>query len=533
MGPTAAGAEVLWNGGTLYFLLTDRFRNGDPSNDQALGRTRPSAVLRGFEGGDLRGVLEALEEGWFDALGVTALWMTPFVEQVAGQVDEGTGATYGYHGYWARDWTRVDPALGSEDDLRAVVDEAHRRGIRVIMDAVINHPGPVTPRDPAWPQGWVRSEPTCSYQDYESTVSCELVDGLPDLRTDSDTPVDLPGFLTAKWEEEGRLAEERAELDDFFDRTGHPRAPRYYVMKWLTDWVREFGFDGYRVDTAKHFEEDVSAELAEEARAAYEEWKAGRSELPQGDAPFWMLAEVYNYDLEHGRDFDFGDRTVDFFAHGYDALINFGFKGRARRDLDATYADYAEALRDGVLAGATVVNYMSSHDDGSPYDPEREVPLETGTRLLLAPGMAQIYYGDELARPLVVEGANGDANLRSPMDWTVVDSVAEARVLEHWRILGRFRADHPAVGAGAHTRLQGDDPYVFARTLTEASGAEDRVVVALDAGTGTVRVPVGDVFPEGSLVRDAYSGRTSVVSEGAVSVETASGVVLLEASGQR
>jgi alpha-amylase len=526
------GVEVPWNSGTLYFLLTDRFRNGDPTNDQALDRVRESAVLRGFEGGDLRGVLEKLEEGYFDALGVTAIWMTPFVEQVAGRVDEGTGATYGYHGYWARDWTRVDPALGTEEDLRAVVDEAHRRGIRVIMDAVINHPGPVTPRDPAWPEAWVRSDPTCSFQDYETTVTCELVDGLPDLRTDSDARVELPGFLRAKWEEEERLDDELAELADFFDRTGYPRAPRFYVMKWLTDWVREYGFDGYRVDTAKHFEEDVSLELAQEAGAAYEEWKAGQDELPQGDAPFWMLAEVYNYDLEHGRDFDFGDRTVDFFAHGYDALINFGFKGRARQDLDATYADYAEALRDGALAGVTVVNYMSSHDDGAPYDPERETPLEAGTRLLLAPGMAQIYYGDELARPLVVDSAVGDANLRSAMDWTSLDSLSHSRVLDHWRVLGRFRAAHPAVGAGAHTRLQ-ERPYVFSRILTDAEGGEDRVVVALDAGNGTVRVPVGDVFQEGVLVRDAYSGRTGVVSEGAVSVETRSGVILLEASGRR
>jgi alpha-amylase len=223
---------------------------------------------------------------------------------------------------------------------------------------------------------------------------------------------------------------------------------------------------------------------------------------------------------------------VDFYAHGYDALINFGFKGRIRRDLDATYSDYAEVLREGALEGLTVVNYMSSHDDGSPYDPERETPLETGTRLLLAPGMAQIYYGDEVARPLAVDSAVGDAKLRSPMDWSTVDSLEQARVLEHWRILGRFRASHPAIGAGAHVRLQ-ERPYVFSRTLIGSDGREDRVVVALGAGSGTIRVPVGEVFPEGSLVRDAYSGTTGVVADGAVSVDTNSGVVLLEASGRR
>jgi len=525
----APDPEIAWNSGTIYFLLIDRFDNADPSNDGALGRRKDGAVLRNFEGGDLQGVLRRLQEGWFDALGVTALWMTPFVEQVAGTVDEGTGSTYGYHGYWARDWTRVDPALGTLDDLRAVVDEAHRRGIRVVMDAVINHPGPVTAADPGWPGSWVRTEPSCAFRDYESTVSCELVDGLPDFRTESDAPVDLPDFLVEKWQAEGRLAEERAELDDWFEGTGYPRAPRYYVMKWLTDWVRELGFDGYRVDTAKHFEESVSQELAREASRSYEEWKSANPGAFLVNRPFWMLGEVYNYDLGAGRGFDFGDRTVDFFAYGYDALVNFGFKARAGGDidaLDALYRSYAEILRTGPLRGLTVVNYADSHDDGSPLDPGRERPLDTGTRLLLAPGMAQIYYGDELARPLQVEGAVGDANLRSPMNWSAAETRSGQRVLDHWRILGRFRATHPAVGAGAHARIQAE-PYVFSRIL-EANGLVDRVVVGMGLGSGGVSVPVGDVFPDGLTVRDAYSGAETTVSAGAVTLETASGLVLLE-----
>src|SRR3972149_1098275 len=135
----AADPAVFWNSATVYFLLTDRFQNGDPDNDRALGRAQDGALLRSFQGGDLAGVRRKLEEGYFDSLGVDAIWLTPFVEQIHAGVDEGTGKTYGFHGYWTRDWTAVDPALGTEDDLRALVDEAHRRGIRVLMDAVINH----------------------------------------------------------------------------------------------------------------------------------------------------------------------------------------------------------------------------------------------------------------------------------------------------------------------------------------------------------------------------------------------------------
>src|SRR5512134_2648761 len=168
-GVPAAEAATLWNSATVYFLLTDRFENGDSTNDLALGRARDGAHLRSFQGGDLAGVLRKVEQGYFDSLGVDAIWMTPFLEQIHGSVDEGTGKTYGYHGYWTRDWTAVDPALGTEDDLRRLVDAAHRHGIRVLLDAVINHTGPPTAQDPRWPDDWVRTGPQCTYRDYVTT----------------------------------------------------------------------------------------------------------------------------------------------------------------------------------------------------------------------------------------------------------------------------------------------------------------------------------------------------------------------------
>lgn len=524
--PTVAEAAQFWNSATIYFLLVDRFANGDPSNDTAQGRAQDGAVVRSFLGGDLAGLRRTLEEGYFDSLGVTAIWMTPFVEQIRGGVDEGTGWTYGYHGYWTRDWTTVEPALGTEEDLRAVVDAAHRRGIRVLMDAVINHTGPVTPLDPQWPDAWVRTGPKCGYDVYRTTVPCTLVDNLPDIRTESDEPVELPPPLVEKWRREGRLDGESAELDAFFARTGYPRAPRYYVMKWLTDWVREFGFDGYRMDTARNFEESVAKELRAEADRAFADWKAAHPGQVLDDLPFYVVGEAYGYSLGHGRDFPFGDRTVDYYAHGYDALINFAFKEDARGSLDDLFTRYADALRDGALRGVAVLNYVSSHDDSSPYDPERTDPLGAGTSLLLAPGGAQIYYGDELARPLEVAGARGDANLRSFMNWDdLAPGSPTASILEHWRKLGRFRQAHPAVGAGAHHRLQAH-PYIFARTL-DAGGVTDRVLVALDQPAGTKTIPVFDVFADGATLVDAYSGVTGVATDGAITLMTDFELVLL------
>ncbi|MGH7512498.1 MAG: alpha-amylase family glycosyl hydrolase [Gemmatimonadales bacterium] len=523
-------SSVFWNSATVYFLLTDRFRNGDSTNDHALGRMRDGALLRSFEGGDLAGVLRTIEDGYFDSLGVSAIWMTPFVEQIHGTVDEGTGKTYGYHGYWTRDWTAVDPALGTKDDLRAVVDAAHRHGIRVIMDAVINHTGPATPRDPAWPSGWVRAGPTCTYQTYTTTVDCNLVATLPDVRTDRDGPVALPRSLLAKWAREGRRRQETAELDAFFRRTGYPRAPRYYVIKWLTDWVRELGFDGYRVDTAKHFEPAVSAELKREAQRALDDWRRAHPDKALDSLPFYMVGEVYGWEPSQGRDYSYGDRTVDFFANGYDGLINFGFKSDTTGGMDGLFTRYSSALHGGRLEGVGMLNYLASHDDGSPYDRARKDPYGDGSRLLLAPGAAQIYYGDELARPLEVSGAEGDANLRSFMNWEDLErgggaGGATAGILEHWRRLGRIRREHPAVGAGVHRTLQAT-PYIFSRTL-DAGGQVDRVLVAMGQPQGAKTIPVFGVFPDGSELVDEYSGVSVKVSGGTVALTSAADLVLL------
>jgi len=119
-----------WNNANVYFLLTDRFNNADPGNDLNYNRNEQTAVGRGFMGGDLAGVTQKIEEGYFDSLGITAIWMTPFHEQIHGIVDEGTGATYAYHGYWMKDWTTTDPNFGTEEELSRLVETAHRHGIR-------------------------------------------------------------------------------------------------------------------------------------------------------------------------------------------------------------------------------------------------------------------------------------------------------------------------------------------------------------------------------------------------------------------
>jgi alpha-amylase len=165
----------VWEGANLYFLMTDRFNNGDKSNDLNYNRTKTPGKLRGFEGGDLRGIIQKLDEGYFTKLGINVIWFTPVVEQIHDGTDEGTGFSYGFHGYWTRDWTALDPNFGTKKDLAELVKKAHAKGIRIMLDGVINHTGPVTPEDTVWPEGWVRTEPKCQYSNFENTTACTIV----------------------------------------------------------------------------------------------------------------------------------------------------------------------------------------------------------------------------------------------------------------------------------------------------------------------------------------------------------------------
>ncbi len=519
----------------LYFVMTDRFVNGDPSNDHSYGRTReptPESDVATFHGGDLRGLTGKITAGWFDALGVNALWITAPYEQIHGWVVGGNKEFkhYAYHGYYALDYTVLDGNLGTPDDLRALVAAAHAHGIRILFDVVMNHPGYLditTARQLAipvlwpdadkatladyhqyidynnfrfgdwWGRAWVRAG-LPGYLDGGRDDLTALLAYLPDFRTESKESVTLPVFLRNK---PGTRAVDLPNT-----------TVRGYLIAWLTDWVRSYGIDGFRCDTVKHVEPEAWAELKQAATAALAVWKAEHSRDKIDDAPFWMVGEFWGHGPARGPLHD----------AGFDAMINFEFQGKAAEAggkpaaLDALFADYA-ALQHG--APVHMLNYLSSHDTEL-FDRGRLI--DGGTALLLAPGGAQIYYGDETARRAGVAPA-GDRQqaTRSDMNWDQVDDA----VLAHWRALGSFRARHVAVAHGEHHRLA-SAPYTFSRV-----DGDDRVVVALEVAAGAA-VPVAPVFADGETVRDAYTGVEHAVRGGAVAFAAASRVVLLERVGR-
>lgn len=516
----------IWEGANIYFLLTDRFNNGNEENDINYNRTNETGKLRGFEGGDIRGIIQKIDEGYFTNLGINAIWFTPIVEQIHGSVDEGTGNTYGYHGYWTKDWTSLDANFGTKEDLKELVEKAHQKGIRIVLDAVINHTGPATKSDPVWPNNWVRTGPQCNYQTYETTTACTLVKNLPDILTESNENVELPDALIKKWKEEGKYEQEITELNTFFERTGYPKAPRFYFIKWLTDYITEFGIDAYRADTVKHTEESVWAEFKNECQYAFSEWKKNNPDKVLDNNNFYLFAEVYNYNISSAKAFDFGDKKVNYFDYGFDAMINFEFKYNAQSDYEEIFSRYSYLLNND-LKGNTVINYLSSHDDGSPFDKERKKSIESANKLLLSPGISQVYYGDESARPLIIEGTVGDATLRSNMNWEQINSDKKTqKVLTHWQKLGQFRNSHPAIGAGVHEMIS-KSPYVFSRILKTES-FEDKVIIGLELQKGNKEIEIDSIFNNGDVLIDKYSQKEIEVKQGKVVFNTDFEVILLE-----
>ena len=174
------------------------------------------------------------------------------------------------------------------------------------------------------------------------------------------------------------------------------------------------------------------------------------------------------------------------------------------------------------------MNYVTSHDDGYPFDKNREKSIVAGTKLLLTPAIAQVYYGDESARALDIKGTEGDATLRSFMNWDDIKSNEKTKkVLSHYQKIGQFRATHPAIGAGIHQEISKAPFYTFSRMFTKGEYT-DQVIVGLDLPIGKKTINVKSVFEEGEELIDTYSDSKVTVKAGEVIIDSPFDIVLLE-----
>ncbi len=562
-----------WDNASVYFLLTDRFRNGNTSNDHSYNRglDQSGKVVSNiddratFHGGDFAGVTQSIEEGYFNNLGVNAIWISAPYEQTHGYVvgsgDSPSYAHYSYHGYYVLDYTQTDANFGTAEEFETLVDTAHEHGIRVIMDIVMNHSGYNSLYDmaeygygtvaPGWEDAYyshqnVNNKTYHSFIDYNTNeadwanwwgpdwIRCGVAGytegggsdltrslaGLPDFKTEQASTVGLPKLLQTKWSREGRLDSETAKINNFFTKTGRNATVSNYLAGWLSEWVREYGVDGFRCDTAKHVEFASWKNLKNACVDALKEWRANNPDKPGADwdEDFWMTGECW----DHGVNKD-GYYTQG----GFDSMINFSTQGGGLLSsgrVKGTYDGFAKAINND--DSFNVLSYVSSHDSVL----ARGDLIGTGSGLLLCPGGIQIFYGDETNRPMVAgvpNDGNGGAghSLRSDMNWDSMDT----NVLEHWQKVGTFRNNHISVGAGSNTSLTSTSGYAFARDY-DKNGITDKVIGCIYANANTdVTISVGDTWSDGQYLVNAYDQSSAVVSNGKVTFNSGkNGTILVE-----
>jgi len=473
--PLRVEPQSCWDEAVLYFVVLDRFADGDRSNDRDVRRGTPG----GFHGGDLQGLRRELDE--IAGLGATALWITPVAQNITGFVTGAGFPDWAYHGYWADDVYRLDPRFGSEEDLRRLVDDAHARGLRVLLDVVYNHVGYGSRylSDPAT-RAWLRSEDagTCGRDDLTLCVT-----GLPDWRTE------VP-----------RVAD--------------------YLMDAHLGLAARVGLDGFRLDTVKH----VSHEVWQRHRQRV------RSELGDG---FFLLGEVWGGsaqvldpyfaadELDAGFDFTFQGNTLAF------------LQGRGRPVAFEHYLETRQAVRTGYL----LAHFLSSHDVPTALyllDGDLDLFRLAALLQLTVRGIPVIYYGEEVGRL----GGEWPEN-RSDMPWgerpvEPGEGLArnEALRADYQRLIA-LRRNHPALWRGDHVGLKTEgDLLAFVRQDPES---DDLVVVTVNRGAEPVAMeldlrqpfgaPDGDAWPDPwqatTDVLDAWNRERLPVADGALAVALA------------
>ncbi|MCM3748109.1 pullulanase [Paenibacillus pasadenensis] len=451
----------------IYFVLTDRFMDGDASNNENVDKSH----LEAYHGGDFQGLIDKLD--YIEQLGVNTLWITPIVDNI--DFNKGTdfnGKQYGYHGYWAKDFSKLDEHLGDLDTFKELIDKAHDRGIKIMVDVVLNHAGyGVKPGDNA---------PGVTEEDKARFAEMLRTDG---LSADTDA-----------------IKGELAGLPDFI--TEDP-AVRKQVIDWQTEWLKraktERGdtIDFFRVDTVKHVEETT--------------WKAFKNDLTAIDPDFKLIGEYYGATadsdggaLQSGQmdsllDFSFNDRAKQFVEGGVEAV-------------DVYLAERAAKLDNTRTMG----QFLSSHDeDGFLSDfigGDKAKLMAAAALQITAKGQPVIYYGEELGRSGKNAKDMGKGELsenRSDMPWDKLDE--EGKLLQHYRKLLAIRADYSKVySKGERTTIEASDEKGY-MAFSNKYG-EQQVVTALGVKASAQEVTLKVPFAAGSSVKELYSGQTLTVS---------------------
>ncbi|MGW4853449.1 pullulanase-type alpha-1,6-glucosidase [Streptomyces sp. NPDC004288] len=521
----------------FYFVLPDRFANGDPSNDRggltgSRTRTGFDPADKGFyQGGDLKGLSRRLD--YIKGLGTTAIWMAPIFKN---RPVQGTGkdASAGYHGYWITDFTQVDPHFGTNEDLRQLIAAAHAKGMKVFFDVITNHTADTV--DYAEKKYGYRPKGAYPYLDasgrpFDDRAAIGTVDADSFPYTPTTTGGKVPAWLNDPTMYHNRgdstWVGESAEYGDFvgLDDLWTERPEVVEGMKRIYEkWVRDFRIDGFRIDTVKHVDLDFWTQWA----TALDAYAAQR-----GREDFFMFGEVYSADpavtspyVTRGR----LDATLDFPFQ--DAARAFASQGAGADRLAKVFAEDYRYTTDKANAYEQVT-FLGNHDMGrigtflkqdNPNASDDELVRRdrlANELMFLSRGNPVIYYGDEQG----FTGPGGDKDARQTLfasrtaDYLDDDQLGTDRthasdaydpthpLYRSIAALSKLTRENPALRDGVQ-RERYAEGSVYAFTRTDPKQRTEYLVATNGATTPrTVTVPV-----DSAAFRTLYGGQGAVAA---------------------
>jgi glycosidase len=402
--PRAGRFGGLTQDDVVYLIMTDRFTNGDASND---GPVTDPKNARAYHGGDFRGIEHRLP--YLKALGITTIWITPVVDN----------PRTGYHGYHAIDFYRPEEQFGDLPTFRGLVDAAHKLGLKVMLDWVANHTGAEHP--------WVDAPPTPSW--LHGTRQSHLRSESPMWALID--PYASPGLMRAMLD--GWFVNRLPDLNQ-----DDPEVERYLIQNTLW-WIGVSGIDSIRADTVPYV-----------PKRFWQRWmRAIRREHPRFD----VVGEVWSRNPAAGAHFeDTGMHLFDFPLE--EAIRNVFVNGRGLAEIPATLVQDRSYARPERL-----VTFFGSHDVSRLREKSTQDALKSAFLLLLTcRGIPKIYYGDEIG----MRGGNDPDNRRDFPGGS--QSADEQEVFTHVQRLLQLRSRTPALRGGRTLNLHASgEAYVYAR----------------------------------------------------------------------
>ncbi len=462
-----------WDEAVIYFAVTDRFFDGDAENNNAYGVGDYNIGEKGgssYHGGDFAGLNQKLD--YLKDLGVNTIWITPIVENITeDQHDNETDtATYGYHGYWASDFTKLNKHLGTEQQFKALLDAAHSKGMKIMVDVVLNHAGYGT-------------------EDYFNRILTDADGNSISMIRDSSNTIsgddkydslsDLPDFVT----------ENKAVTDQ--------------LVAWQTEWMSKYNIDYYRVDTVKHVETTT--------------WAAFKNSLTKVNPDFKMIGEYSGAGYANNAG-ELGTGTMD-------ALLDFDFNDFAQNFVTGNISSVENSLqkRNNAINNTSVMgSFLSSHDEDTlQYKLVNESKISeeeaynlmkvAATLQITAKGQPVLYYGEEIGQG----GANNwpyQTNRRD-FDWTELEKqkADSNSIYNHYKTMLAIRNAYTDVFARGN------------RSTVAVSDADGYEVISRSYGNSTlyvgmnvkeaekeVVIPVAE--SAGTVLKNLYDGKTYTVS---------------------